>query len=192
MINKMKRVIAKLLGIHYLPRYQSETAKVRHKVIDWCEGFGCDIGFGGDKIKKENCLGIDYTRPYANTGDDKVDIACDLLKQKIPVADDYFDYVYSSHLIEDFEDTASILQEFVRIVKQEGKLILVFPDQARYEHFCKETNQLINSHHVHKDMGLNFMKNKFQQLENVRISFLYESDCEIEYNVIVVVKVDKV
>jgi len=129
MIERRLRKIGRKLGLG--KRASSETAKVRHLVLEYCQGYGCDIGFGGDKVKKLDCIGIDYAQPYTTTGQDPVDIACDVMKEKIPVPDDTFDYVYSSHMIEDVEDTSSVLQEFIRILKPGGNLILVFPDQPK-------------------------------------------------------------
>lgn len=172
-------------------QYPSETSKVRHLVLKYCEGHGCDIGFGGDKIKKENCVGIDLNTPYAYTGTDRVDIACDLNRGHIPVEDSTFDYVYSSHLIEDFADTAAVLREFIRILKPGGNLILVFPDQYKYEAYCKKHNQPINKSHVHEDMGSNYMKQTFSYLfveYKIDSELLFISECEIDYNVILVIK----
>ena len=66
------------------------------------------------------------------TGDDQVDIACDVT-EGIPVSDNSFDCVYSSHLIEDFEDTESILKEFIRILSTQGVLALVVPNEKEYK-----------------------------------------------------------
>jgi ubiquinone/menaquinone biosynthesis C-methylase UbiE len=188
-ITRFLRKVKRKLGMKDF--YPSETSKVRRLVIGYCEGYGCDIGFGGDKIKKESCIGIDYAQPYANTGKDKVDIACDVMNEPIPVAGDTFDYVYTSHLIEDFEDTSSALKEFVRILKPGGNLILVFPDQQVYEQYCLKTGQTLNTHHVHKNMGLDLMKNRLDELQGIGYSVLYESNCEIDYNVVLIVKVIK-
>ena len=188
----LKRRIKKILGIKI--KHPSETSKVRHLVLPYCEGFGCDAGFGGDKIKKENCLGIDFPKPYGYTGEEKVDIGCDLSKEAIPVEDNYFDYVYSSHLIEDFEDTNRILKDFCRITKSGGNIVLVFPDQQVYEKHCKETGQLVNVNHVHKTMGFEFMKNCFLRLQqdtNINLEILFTSNCEIDYNVIIVARITK-
>ncbi|WP_207494256.1 methyltransferase domain-containing protein [Aridibaculum aurantiacum] len=190
MLEKFLRKVKRKLGIKEI--YPSETSKVRHLVINYCQGHGCDIGFGGDKVKKENCLGIDYAQPYAYTGKDKVDIACDVMKEKIPVQDDTFDYVYSSHLIEDFVDTTAALKEFIRILKSEGNLILVFPDQVKYEAHCLKTGQPLNTHHIHADMGLQFMLKKLKEVPNINYELISESNCQIEYNVIMVLKIQKV
>lgn len=189
---KLRSRINRLLGKR--EKHGSETAKMRHLVLPFCHGLGCDVGFGGDKVKKENCIGIDFARPYAYAGEDKVDIACDLSKEPIPVADSYFDYVYSSHLIEDFEDTKKILREFIRILKSGGNLILVFPDQQAYEKICRQTGQPLNAYHIHQDMGYAFMMARLQELkerDNLNIELLFKSDCEIDYNVAMVIKITK-
>ncbi len=189
MIRRTIRKIIRKLG--YKEITNSETAKVRHLVIEHCKGHGCDIGFGGDKIKKENCDGIDYAKPYTKTGKDKVDIACDLFKEPIPVADSTYDYVYSSHLIEDFEDTRKILTEFIRVLRNGGNLILVFPDQPIYYEHCINTNQPLNLYHVHVDMGLQFMYRCLDKMPGIRYSTIFESNCDIDYNVIMVLNIIK-
>jgi ubiquinone/menaquinone biosynthesis C-methylase UbiE len=189
MIERIFRKIKRKLGIKEV--YRSETSKVRHLVLDYCNGYGCDIGFGGDKIKKENCVGIDYAIPYTQTGGDKVDIACDVINEKIPVADNTFDYVYTSHLIEDFKDTQKGLEEFIRILKPGGNLVLVFPDQAKYEKYCRRTGQPLNLYHVHKDMGLDFMNKVLDRIPGITRETLFTSDRKIDYNVVMVLKINK-
>jgi ubiquinone/menaquinone biosynthesis C-methylase UbiE len=189
MLNKLVNKVRRKLGIPI--HYPSETSKVRHLVLGYCVGEGCDIGFGGDKIKKEHCHGIDFPQPYAHTGKDKVDIACDVIKEDIPVPDNTYDYVYTSHLIEDFPDTRAALRKFIRILKPGGTLILVFPDQPKYEAHCKKTGQPLNMYHVHADMGLDYMLRALDGLEGIRYKILYSSNLEIDYNVILVVQILK-
>lgn len=169
--------------------YTSETSKVRHLILKYCNGYGCDVGFGGTKVKKD-AIGIDLPVPYAKTGKDKVDIPCDLISGPIPVAHNAYDYVYSSHLIEDFEDTTSILKEFIRILKPGGNLILVFPDQFQYHMHCLIRKEPPNPHHIHGGMGLFFMRRAISKLPmSIKYKILFESNCEIGYNVIVVLKI---
>lgn len=189
MLNKIVLKIKRKLGIQV--KYKSETSKVRSLIIDYCYGLGCDIGFGGDKISKINCIGIDFEQPYAYTGLERVDIPCKIGQEKIPLSDSYFDYVYSSHLIEDFEDTKSILEEFIRVLKNNGNLILVFPDQIKYEAHCKKTSQPINQYHVHPLMGFDFMMNILKSIGSISYDLLYSNNCEIDYNVIIVIKINK-
>ena len=189
MIERKLRKIARKLG--FGKQASSETAKVRHLVLEYCQGYGCDIGFGGDKVKKVDCIGIDYAQPYTTTGKDPVDIACDVMNEKIPVPDDTFDYVYSSHMIEDVEDTGSVLQEFIRILKPGGNLVLVFPDQPKYEKYCRRRGQPLDMCHVHADMGLTYMHQQLKQVSAITYSTLIESNCAIDYNVVMVLKITK-
>lgn len=189
MLTKYINKIKGKLGIPVI--YPSETSKVRHLVLPYCVGTGCDIGFGGDKIKKVDCLGIDFAQPYAHTGKDKVDIACNVMEEPIPVEDNFFDYVYTSHLIEDFRDTNAALIEFIRILKSGGNLILVFPDQPTYEAHCKRTGQPLNTFHVHATMGYDYMIDRLNELTGIQYKIEYSSNKEIDYNVIMVIKVYK-
>jgi ubiquinone/menaquinone biosynthesis C-methylase UbiE len=188
-MSKIIRKIKRVLGIKTV--YQSETSKVRPLVTKYCVGYGCDVGFGGDKIVKENCVGVDYATPYAYTGKDKVDVPCDILNEEIAVDDNTFDYVYSSHLIEDFEDTKMVLRKFIRVLKDGGHLILVFPDQPKYEVYCQKSGQPVNLHHIHKNMGYDFMVKQLEGLVQYSFEIVYKSDCEIDYNVVMVVKIKK-
>lgn len=171
--------------------YESETSKVRHLVLPFIQSRHkiADVGFGGDKIVP-TAVGIDLPNPYAQTGHDQVDIHCDI-QEGIPVDDDTFDVTYTSHLIEDFIDTASILRELIRITKDRGLLILVFPDQQVYEKHCQEHNQPLNLYHVHKNFGLSFLENIFKKIPEVRFKQLYTSNCEIDYNVVMVIRIKK-
>ena len=186
---KIKGTLSRWFGIRF--QHPSETSKVREMVLPYCIGRGCDIGFGGDKVMKVNCDGIDYPQPYAFAGKDKVDIACDVIKGDIPVADNTYDYVYTSHLIEDFADTTDALKKFIRILRPGGNLILVFPDQPQYEMYCKEIKLPMNPYHVHADMGYDYMKRQLDALPGIQYKELFKSNCAIDYNVVMVLQVSK-
>ncbi|MFN9950993.1 MAG: methyltransferase domain-containing protein [Bacteroidota bacterium] len=186
---KIKGTLSRWFGIRF--QHPSETSKVREMVRPFCIGKGCDIGFGGDMVMKVNCDGIDYPQPYAFAGKDKVDIACDVIKGDIPLPDNTYDYVYTSHLIEDFADTADALKKFIRILHPGGNLILVFPDQPKYEIYCREINLPMNPYHVHADMGYDYMKRQLDALPGIHYKELFSSNCAIDYNVVMVLQVEK-
>lgn len=186
---KIKGTLSRWFGIKF--KHPSETSKVRSMVLPYCEGRGCDVGFGGDKVVKTDCDGIDYPQPYAYAGNDKVDIACDVIKEEIPVPDNTYDYVYTSHLIEDFADTSDALKKFIRILRPGGHLILVFPDQPMYEKYCKEINLPMNPYHVHADMGYDYMKRQLDSLTGIRYREVFSSNCAIDYNVVMVLQIEK-
>jgi SAM-dependent methyltransferase len=186
---QIKILLTNVFGIVFFDA--SETSRVRHLVLPFCVGYGCDIGFGGEKIVQNNCDGIDLPLPYAFVGKDKIDIPCDVIKEEIPINDNTYDYVYSSHLIEDFVDTSDALKKFIRVLKNNGNLILVFPDQQKYEEICNRTGQPKNEHHVHATMGYDYMIHQLQSLTNIQFEVLFSSNCEINYNVVIVAKISK-
>src|SRR5207245_799840 len=56
--------------------YPSETSKHRDVVCQYCVGAGLDVGFGGDPVSK-SAVRMDLPRPYANTGDNPVQLSGD-------------------------------------------------------------------------------------------------------------------
>lgn len=104
--------------------YFSEVAKCRDRVLKYCQGRGLDIGCGKDKIKPD-AIGIDK-RNFSC-----VDLLCDATE--IPYPDESMDYVFSSHCLEDIEDTESTLREWLRVIKDKGYLILYLPDKNLYK-----------------------------------------------------------
>ncbi|MCW3087903.1 MAG: Methyltransferase type 11 [Sediminibacterium sp.] len=186
---KFKGTLSRWFGIRF--QSPSETAKVRNRVLPFCEGKGCDVGFGGDKIRKTNCDGIDFPQPYTYTGKDKVDIGCDVINNEIPVPDNTYDYVYTSHLIEDFTDTKDALRKFIRILKDGGNLVLVFPDQPKYEAYCLDMGVPMNPYHIHADMGYDYMLQQLDEMPGITYGVLYSSNCEIDYNVVMALKIHK-
>lgn len=159
----MKRVIKKLLRIAGLipspnlsSRYRSETSRCRRRLAPYCQGYGIDVGFGGDAIST-SAIRVDLPKPYADTGDQSVQLGGDARDLKW-FADASLDYVYSSHLLEDFEDTERVLREWLRVLRQGGVLIIFCPDEQLYRKHCKRTGQPYNPHHIHDNFSLESVK----------------------------------
>ena len=51
---------------------------------------------------------------------------------KLPFKDGTLDFVYSSHLLEDYADWKPALREWSRVLKPGGKLIILMPDRKRW------------------------------------------------------------
>jgi SAM-dependent methyltransferase len=87
-------------------------------------GYGIDIGCGEDKL----CLSdVARVRPWDETlghGD----------AQKMKgVADNFFDFVYSSHCLEHVANPEEALKNWWRILKPGGYLFVEVPDEDLYE-----------------------------------------------------------
>ena len=49
----------------------------------------------------------------------------------------------------------------------------------------------MNPYHVHADMGYAYMKKRLDEISGIRYEELFSNDCEIDYNVVMVLKIYK-
>lgn len=130
---------------------RSETYYARESLAKWCIGYGVDLGFGGDKIVP-HAIAIDMPTPYTKLGCDPVQLGGDA-SDLVWFRDSVLDFVYSSHLLEDFEDTTSVLVEWVRVLKPGGYLILNLPNELLFRERCKHDGTKGNNAHKHADFS---------------------------------------
>ena len=83
-----------------------------------------NIGGGGEVYS--DCINLELTRER----DNKVDILCDIRKEKLPFKDDSIDEVIFMHVIEHIELKYHrfVLDEIWRVLKPDHRLIMAFPD----------------------------------------------------------------
>jgi ADP-heptose:LPS heptosyltransferase len=154
----MKEAIDQALGL-VMP---SETAKCRSRLAKYCMGQGCDLGAGGE-------LPI---VPWAITVDLNANACPRVLGDATRLdwlADNELDFVYSSHLLEDFIDTEIVLREWLRVLRPGGLLILFGPDEQIYHEHCNKTGQLYNTAHKIPDFSLEYVKAVFQKIGGTKI-----------------------
>jgi len=101
-----------------------ETSKTRERLLPYLCGKGVDLGCGTDKLNS-SALGVDRY-PYH-----EVDFLSDVTKLDY-FENNFFDYVYSSHTLEDIDDTKKTLKEWWRILRPGGFLILYLPHRSHY------------------------------------------------------------
>ena len=159
MINLLKRALQRLRAkilVYAAPRKVSETSKCRASMARFCQGDGMDVGFGGDPIVPHAiCLDLPhaYAR-YENCAQHLRGDAQDLRWFR----DGSLDWIYSSHVLEDFEDTRSVLDEWLRVLRPGGYLVLYLPDEQTYRSHCRRRGKTPNIHHVHEHFGPNYVK----------------------------------
>jgi predicted SAM-dependent methyltransferase/ADP-heptose:LPS heptosyltransferase len=100
----------------------NESGKVRFDVIPYMRGRGVDLGCGPWKIFP-HCIGVDQI-PGADI--------CSPVTRLDQFADGSMDFVYSSHTLEDIDDTEATLREWWRLLKVGGYLILYLPHKNFY------------------------------------------------------------
>jgi ubiquinone/menaquinone biosynthesis C-methylase UbiE len=160
----------------------SETSKVRKLVERFCQGNGVDIGHGGDAINN-TAIRIDLDKMYTNVGNDVTQLKGDG-RNLYWFEDNVLDYVYSSHLLEDFEDTYDVLKEWVRVLKYGGKLVLVLPDEQIYREYCRKNGFGTNEHHKMEYFNSIWVEMTAFLLGNVNL--IHESGIVYDYNFILV------
>ncbi len=147
-------------------RWPSETSKCRARLAPYCVGFGLDVGFGGDAIA-EHAIRVDLEKPYANVGRAPIQLAAD--GAYLPCRDGVLDFVYSSHLLEDFADTDAVLREWIRVLKTGGRLILYCPDEPAFRRHCAVTGQPYNVHHAHADFSLDYVRHILHDIGGLKV-----------------------
>lgn len=100
-----------------------EADNCRHRLMKYCQGQGIDIGCSFSRITT-NAIGIDLYSPYA-------DMKADARNLDI-FPDEHFNFVFSSHLLEEIENTEATLKEWLRILHPGGYLVLYQADKELY------------------------------------------------------------
>ncbi len=157
----------------------SETADVRGLLGSWTKGYGIDVGHGGDKILP-HAIAVDLEVPYNKMGNDPVQLGGDA-RNLYWFQDSVLDFVYSSHLLEDFEDTVEVLNEFTRVLKLDGYLILYLPDEKLFRAHCETHNQPGNDAHKHAHFGPKYVR-KCIQKTYYNLELVYDSGIINYYN----------
>src|SRR5262252_4211321 len=144
--------------------HRSETSIVRDLVMQFIplKSNGLDLGFGGDPICS-TAIAVDLPNKYTHLGHGPQHLYGDATNLYW-FKDAVMDYIYSSHLLEDFADTRSVVAEWVRVLKPGGNLILCLPHEMKYRAHCQETGQTYNLAHKCPEMSLGHMKAVFHEL----------------------------
>ncbi len=107
-----------------------ETTNLRPYLAQYCTGRGADLGCGCAKIVEE-AIGVEFTfydQPeQAELYDGENYFGHDLNLGLPMFKDNELDYIYSSHVLEDFADPEVKLTEWTRVIKPGGRLVLVLP-----------------------------------------------------------------
>jgi predicted SAM-dependent methyltransferase len=150
---------------------------------------GLDLGFGGDPITR-SAIAVDLHKPYTNLGDSPQHLWGDA-RNLYWFTNGCLDYVYSSHLLEDFpeNETLSIVNEWLRVLKPGGVLVLNLPNEQIYRNYCEKAGQPINKSHSNCSISLEwFISNILSKLTGV--SAIYSRDYMGSYSFEIVLRKD--
>jgi predicted SAM-dependent methyltransferase len=149
--------------------YPSETSKCRPRLAQYCVGYGVDLGFGGDPINA-SAIRVDQPRPYSHVGLNPVQLGGSA-GNLFWFRDNVLDYVYSSHLLEDFEETKPVLIEWLRVLKPGGRLIVFCPDEQIYREHCRRTGTPYNTAHKIADFSLARVKRDLAEIGGTKVVY---------------------
>src|SRR3990167_8889980 len=98
----------------------NESGKVKDRIVSFLQGRGLDLGCGQWKISptesvKNSCVGVDMF-PGADICENIADLGV--------FKDESFNYLFSSHALEDFHYTEAILRIWWSKVRVNGRMIL--------------------------------------------------------------------
>lgn len=116
----------------------SETSKHRPLTVPYCQGNGIDIGSGGDPVVP-NAIQVELSLAHYleyRSGEQPahpIQWHDDNAALDLPFRTGTLDFVYSSHLLEDFLDWWPLLREWTRVLKSGGHLVILIPERGRWK-----------------------------------------------------------
>lgn len=156
---------------------KGETDNCRNRLLKYCNGQGLDLGCGNTKIKVD-AIGVDLLNPSADMAIDARLMPC--------YPDKHFDYIFSSHLLEEIQDTEATLREWLRILKDEGHLVLYQVDK---EYYHPLDDPRCNQKHIHH-FSWEDLWEIFQRIGNLELVHHYRYDLKMygEWSFEIIVK----
>jgi len=157
--------------------YISETQKIRPKIEKYLFGEVADIGCGHDPVVP-NAFGIDCRSfPHVKLLTKRLD----QLSVENPALVERFDVVYSSHCLEHFSNDVDAINDWCKLIKRDGFLILYLPDDRYYR------NDL-NPEHLHRYYYHDFMREFMPRFQFLHILDSGEDIGDDRYSFFVVAK----
>lgn len=136
--------------------FSSETAKYRHLTAKYCTGAGVDIASQGVAVVPW-AISFDLPEPeflhYSNGQPPKGPIHLRGHADHLPFSDRSLDFVYSSHLLEDYLDWLPVLSEWQRCVRVGGHLIILVPDKTLWNEAIARGQSPNCSHRHEAEVG---------------------------------------
>ena len=153
-----------------------EATKIRPRLKEYLIGNGLDLGCGPDKIHPE-ALGVDVA-PFPG-----VNYVLDV-RDLYPFKKQTFDYVFSSHTLEDLEDPLDALKEWSRVLKSGGLLILYLPHKDLYPNLGQEGSNPAHKNDFVEQTIIDFLG----LIGKFRILVTERRDEENEYSFLIVAR----
>jgi SAM-dependent methyltransferase len=147
----------------------SETAKYRHLTAPFCVGAGVDVASQGDVVVPWAIsfdLPVEEFLAYSGGQPPKGPIHLRGHADKLPFESHSLDFVYSSHLLEDYvqEDRWRVVAEWARVVRPGGHVVILVPEVERWHYCVHVLGQSPNDSHKPPEPSLGDISEIAQQI----------------------------
>lgn len=175
-------MIAKYEDIVYTDPKHGETHLRRHLTVPYCQGNGVDLGSAGLPVVPW-AIQVDHPdNNYDQLIKQSIHLTIDAIE--LPFKNETLDFVYASHLLEDFLYWEPILTEWNRVIKIGGHIVLMVPDHERFRE-CVRNGQSDNMAHKHESYPGELTKYYACMFNNFTVIEDYITD---GYNILFVAK----
>jgi predicted SAM-dependent methyltransferase len=146
---------------------KAESYYMRDLAMRYLVGRGVDVACGEEKVIP-NAIGVDF--PHQNAIPEHPKTAADVLGAWLDVCEAFIpaqlDYVFTSHLLEDYEDMDLLpyLHTMLAALRPGGIFMVYQPIDEEYRKHCVETNQVYNNAHRQKWTGPDDFMRTFARL----------------------------
>lgn len=167
----------------------NETAVRRHLTEGYCQGNGVDIGSGGEPVVPWAIQVELFDIEARRQGTDwtlRMPIQWRTSVVDLPFKNGVLDFVYSSHLLEDFLDWDPVLSEWIRVLKLNGNLVIMVPCHERFRAAVLR-GQVDNLDHKH-EASVGELSSACLKFGITPIEDRYTGDNPEDYNIIFVGK----
>lgn len=164
----------------------SEGSDIREIASEYLKGNGLDLGCGREKILP-SAIGVDYVtqgnlKGLPETQADFHGGWHDYFNEHKPKD---LDYIFSSHLLEDFDMAYHILDHWIDAVKSGGYIILYLPIEQVFKTHCETTGQPYNPDHKQDWKGY---EDFYARLHNDKVNMIDGDDGPGIYSFYIILK----
>lgn len=171
-----------------------EINRVREKIAPWLKGVVVDLGCGRNKVAP-HAIGVDLSRHYGGKARArKVRTIADIpsgWEAFYAFCSEHqarFDTLFSSHLLENYPSPYDILLRWLRLVRIDGRLILLLPIEQKYRKVSRGKSN--RSHKSEWTGATDFIERMPEELAE-RLTTLYAQDEIGKWSFMVVFQRDK-
>lgn len=169
--------------------FHSETAKYRHLVVKYLAGCGLDVASQGNGVVPwgfQLDLPVEAFLKYSSGNQPATPIQLRGYCENLSIiASGSLDWLFASHILEDFADWNPVLREWVRVIRPGGHLVILVPEKRLWAAAIAR-GQSPNCSHRHESEGPGELSGFAEALGLEVIEDRLTNCCEGDYSLLFV------